>query len=394
MTVLYIIKTLLSDPIIKSYLIGCGSSASWDAIKLLGKKGDDTLENQLYGVLSETFERFAGCMNLEYDEQLVMDSFLQNINSTEDFGNQSVSNKILSDTLNVPIGNEELKRWNDLFVEVCSNPKYQWLYNKLSANFEIAKLKDRDYGWMTGCMEGNFCEIQCGKLQKIPPLFDDIGVELDKTCWYTIKVLICEIVLNAKEHGKAQKCFVQITKNSIAIFDDGTEFDPQELKQHEECRGGAMALQDVMENYPEIVLNSTYTNGLNRFEMIFPNEVFDVNQMSEIVIPDLYYMSGGIQLKYPEGRFRYYFIDIGEIPTGQRGELFATYSGLALLVEKLQNNVEKLTEDSEIFVHFPNTSRPDYKKVYSMMARVLRGQLMPGKIKISLSPSSLETETE
>lgn len=116
--------------------------------------------------------------------------------------------------------------------------------------------------------------------------------------------------------------------------------------------------------------------------------------MSEIVIPDLYYMSGGIQLKYPEGRFRYYFIDIGEIPTGQRGELFATYSGLALLVEKLQNNVEKLTEDSEIFVHFPNTSRPDYKKVYSMMARVLRGQLMPGKIKISLSPSSLETETE
>ena len=108
MTVLYIIKTLLSDPVIQSYLIGCGSSASWDAIKLLGKKGDDTLENQLYGVLSETFERFAGCMNLEYDEQLVMDSFLQNINSTEDFGNQSVSNKILSDTLNVPIGNEDV----------------------------------------------------------------------------------------------------------------------------------------------------------------------------------------------------------------------------------------------------------------------------------------------
>lgn len=46
------------------------------------------------------------------------------------------------------------------------------------------------------------------------------------------------------------------------------------------------------------------------------------------------------------------------------------------------------------FIYFPNTSRPDYKKVYSMMARVLRGQLMPGKIKISLSPSSLETETE
>ena len=53
-------------------------------------------------------------------------------------------------------------------------------------------------------------------LQKLPPLFDDIGVELDKTCWYTIKVLIYEIVFNAKEHGKAQKCFVQITKNSIA----------------------------------------------------------------------------------------------------------------------------------------------------------------------------------
>lgn len=391
MTVLYIIKALLNDPIIQSHLISCGASASWDAMKLLGKKGDDTLENQLYGVLSETFERFADCMKLEYDEQLVMDSFLHNINNTEDFGNQA---KVLSDTLNVSIGNEQLKRWNAIFVEVCSKPKYQWLYNKLSANFEIAKLNDRNYEWMTECMEENFCKIQCEKLQKLPPLFDDIGVELDKTCWYTIKVLIYEIVFNAKEHGKAQKCFVQITKNSIAVFDDGTEFDPQEMKQREECHGGAMALQDVMENYPEIVLKSTYANGLNRFEMIFPNEVFDVNQMSEIVIPDLYYMRGEVQLKYPEGKFRYYFIDIGEIPTGQRGELFATYSGIAVLVEKLQNNIEKLTEDSEIFVRFPNTSRPDYKKVYSMMARVLWGRMMPGKIKISLSPASLETETE
>lgn len=74
--------------------------------------------------------------------------------------------------------------------------------------------------------------------------------------------------------------------------------------------------------------------------------------------------------------------------------MFATYSGIALLVEKLQNNVEKLTEDSGIFVRFPNISRADYKKVHSMMVRVLGGQLMPGKIKISLSPSSLETETE
>lgn len=394
MTVLYIIKTLLNDPIIQSYLISCGASASWDAMKLLGEKGDDTLENQLYGVLSETFERFADCMKLEYDEQLVMDSFLQNINNTENFGNQAVSNKVLSDTLNVSIGNEQLKRWNAIFVEVCSKPKYQWLYNKLSANFEIAKLNDRNYEWMTECMEENFCKIQCEKLQKLPPLFDDIGVELDKTCWYTIKVLIYEIVFNAKEHGKAQKCFVQITKNSIAVFDDGTEFDPQEMKQREECHGGAMALQDVMENYPEIVLKSIYANGLNRFEMIFPNEVFDVNQMSEIVIPDLYYMRGEVQLKYPEGKFRYYFIDIGEIPMGQRGELFATYSGIAVLVEKLQNNIEKLTEDSEIFVRFPNTSRPDCKKVYSMMARVLWGRMMPGKIKISLSPASLETETE
>ena len=48
MTVLYIIKTLLNDPIIQSYLISCGASASWDAMKFLGKKGDDTLENQLY----------------------------------------------------------------------------------------------------------------------------------------------------------------------------------------------------------------------------------------------------------------------------------------------------------------------------------------------------------
>ncbi len=170
MTVLYIIKTLLSNPIIQSYLIGCGSSASWDAIKLLGKKGDDTLENQLYGVLSETFERFAGCMNLEYDEQLVMDSFLQNINSTEDFGNQSVSNKILSDTLNVPIGNEELKRWNALFVEVCSKPKYQWLYNKLSANFEIAKLKDRDYEWMTRVHGGKLLQDSMREITKITVL--------------------------------------------------------------------------------------------------------------------------------------------------------------------------------------------------------------------------------
>ena len=56
-------------------------------------------------------------MKLEYDEQLVMDSFLQNINNTENFGNQAVSNKILSDTLNVSISNEQLKRWNAVLLK-------------------------------------------------------------------------------------------------------------------------------------------------------------------------------------------------------------------------------------------------------------------------------------
>ena len=38
----------------------------------------------------------------------------------------------------------------------------------------------------------------------------------------------------------------------------------------------------------------------------------------------------------PESKFRYYFIDIGEMPTGQGGELFAIYSGIALLVKKFR----------------------------------------------------------
>lgn len=56
---------------------------------------------------------------------------------------------------------------NAIFVEVCSKPKYQWLYNKLSANFEIAKLNDRNYEWMTECMEENFCKIKSTEMQKI-----------------------------------------------------------------------------------------------------------------------------------------------------------------------------------------------------------------------------------
>ena len=118
--------------------------------------------------------------------------------------------------------NRDVKEWTKLFVKVCSNPKYQWVYNKIAFPKEKLQCGCSDKGWMDEYMKGNYCKIKCDTEAELLSIFKDVTTVLPTRCWYAIRVLVVEVILNAQQHGRAKKCILTIDENSITIYDNGT----------------------------------------------------------------------------------------------------------------------------------------------------------------------------
>ena len=69
-------------------------------------------------------------------------------------------------------------------------------------------------------------------------------------------------------------------------------------------------MHKICYDYPEIEMEASYEKNENVFRIKFDDAVFDVNQLSEIRVPDLMLVTN-IEYLYPDGEFKYYFIDIG-----------------------------------------------------------------------------------
>ena len=76
-----LLTTFMADPTVQSFFVSCGASASWDAIKIVLKKAerDNSFALQVYQVIKETFESFYLKYGLEFEEDIVMTSFLETI---------------------------------------------------------------------------------------------------------------------------------------------------------------------------------------------------------------------------------------------------------------------------------------------------------------------------
>lgn len=380
-----LLTTFMADPTVQSFFVSCGASASWDAIKIVLKKAerDNSFALQVYQVIKETFESFYLKYGLEFEEDIVMTSFLETINEIGDFKSSDITKKMICDTMGLDVDNFDLEEWIKIFIVKCSNPKYQWVYNKLSLSFIKHPEKSKQKAWMHKYMKDNFCKIQCNLVDELSPIFKDISTQLQQVCWYDTRVLIWEILFNAQGHGKAKECILHINENSITILDDGIQFNPITMQEQFSQQGGSLAIKKFMHDYPEVSLKSEYFKNRNQFTIDFGNSVFNINDMSEIVIPRLYNSFGQYQLKHPKGRFRYYYIDIDEIPR-DHDELFVTFSDACMLFDKLKANIVPFSAYDKIFIYFSDLTRFDYREVFNMMYMVLKRDIYASGIKIVL----------
>lgn len=306
-------KALLLDPIVQNFIISCGASISWDTIKTLIKKkvNKESYEANIYHVLKETFESFYENYNLQFDEEIVMTAFFKLAEHINDIDKLTVE-KLISDTTNINVNDKVIEEWLDIFIIVCSKPKYQWVFNKLSLSNQLRGKVSKNISRIDKFMTENSCKIQCENLYDLSKIFKVIDTNLSSSCWYSIQVLIMEILYNAQEHGKSKKCKLFIEKNKISILDEGTKFNPLELVNQKNKKGGAITIKKFLEDYPSIDIESKYIKETNYFIFYFHDNVFNVNNMSEIIIPFALRISH-FKLKYPNVVFENYFIDIDEI---------------------------------------------------------------------------------
>lgn len=163
------VTNLLANPSVQSFLISCGASISYDGLKRALEKFNrkDSFELQVYQVMRDTFQAFYQKYGIEFDEESVMTAFFDSVQEIENFSSDSITKTMICGILGLEIDSQELKEWEKIFTTICSNPKYQWVYNKLS----ITPLKicnNKHKAWMDTYMKGNHCKIQCDMIDELP----------------------------------------------------------------------------------------------------------------------------------------------------------------------------------------------------------------------------------
>lgn len=351
--------------------IELGTNLSWRLIrKLITKK--DSFELQAYAAINDTFIEFYSVKQFEYDEDIVMTSFIQNVNKgISEINFESITLSIISETTGQKLEEEDYIKWTQIFKTICSHPKYRWLYNRIMFDKYHPSPINRDNSWMKEYMIDNCCKLSLYELELFPRIFDDIQTTLSDECWYDTQVLLYEILYNAQKHGEATNCKLKIKSSSISIYDDGTPFNPKSLLNQKRLSGGVIAINQYIIEHPETSLIYEYENGNNIFVLSFNQNVFDINIMSEIIVPTFFHAQFLYRLKYNNSVFKYYYIDIDEVASLANGMLIASYSGIIELFLGLYNTLIKHMQEKKIFIYFSNMGIPEYRKVYEMMNSIL-----------------------
>lgn len=93
--------------------------------------------------------------------------------------------------------------------------------------------------------------------------------------------------------------------------------------------------------------------------------------MSEIVVPNLIGFLNRLEFKYPEAKFKYYYIDIDDIPRNNNDSLFIIHSAARHLFHNLNKDLPAFSETEAIFIYFSNLERRDYNIIFNRMCTVL-----------------------
>jgi len=368
------ITSILGNSSVQSFLISCGASITWDTIKLAlaNSSKEDSFHIQIHQVFADTFRAFYQKYTLEFDEEIVMTSFWKNVGDLQGFSDLNISKKVVCDTLGLELSDSQINDWTNIFNITCSHPQYQWVYNKIALDAGTQVSGSNQMSWAKEIMKGNYCKIECAIPETLPPLFEGIESKLSEKCWYDTQVLLWEIIFNACQHGNANHCSLVIKETSISIIDDGKPFNALLLEDQYQNQGGSIALRKYKRDYSEIELQTDYRDGNNHFTLEFGYDVFEVNGMSEIIVPSLISAVGCFKLRYPDAKFRFYYIDIDDIPKTYQDVVFATISGMYGLIDKLIRDFKNNTDVEKVFIYFSDLSRTDYSCIYDNLQAILR----------------------
>ncbi len=144
LTVTGIIK-ILTTPLIKDFLISCGASASWDGIKkIVSYLKKDSIQGQMWSLLSDTMAQFYERIcsefgkQLEFEERIVITSFLEQYKLNQDALNANSLRRVVEETIYGEmdvLADREYRLWISIFADNCS--KYPNIYQMYKIQDDI-----------------------------------------------------------------------------------------------------------------------------------------------------------------------------------------------------------------------------------------------------------------
>lgn len=384
-----IMTDVFSEPLFQSFLISVGASASWDAVKkyVSQKKLEKSFEYLYYKAIAQTFELFYEVNHLEYNEKIVMDAFLEQIKSIENFDSSNISRKILKNTIGFDIGEDCIVGFPALFVSICARDEYEIIYRKIILEKIVCAPKEKDHEWMQTYMQDNCCKISFHVFENLIPALKDVKTKLDGVTWNDIQGLLWEVAYNAQLHGKANVCKLMINSDSIVLMDNGEKFNCLSLKKKEIKGGGGMSMHVFAEKYPTIKTRYEYKNRENKFIIKFISQTFDVNDMSEIILPSLIIPMEMTKL-YPDAEFKYYFVDIGTTIEMNNNATYSSFSSIFRIMGYF-HSLLKSDFTKKIYVYFGDVSDKEILNIYNNFARVLKTNILDIKQSVVLLPEEV-----
>ena len=138
---------IITNTNVQSFIISIAAGITLDKIEK--ERKNNTSDAQTYMLLRDTFEKFYNTYDLEYEEKCVMSSFKEACCETkcEKLNYSSCLQEVLEKTIGLEIGDSEVEKWIRIFCDICSKPKYEEIYKKISLEMnmksELIYVKDK-----------------------------------------------------------------------------------------------------------------------------------------------------------------------------------------------------------------------------------------------------------
>lgn len=344
------------------------STKTLDSVgKNIGDKLTDCdLSAHIFSVLSDSLLKFCENHSIECDTDSIINSFVQLCDSKAlALNNANQLKNVFKDATGLSITPEEAQEFDDIVLEQVIHKEHEPLYRAIILQ-HIKNVNEQihEQPWLKKYLVDNYFELFVSEDKILDLIFEDVETDLTDVCWLNTRQLLAEILLNSFEHGASKENVLRITENTISIISDGVGFDPTSLLHSKgNLSGGSWTICFFKENYPEVPIKYEFKDGYNITSIVFPDNVFHVNLLCEIEIPEpLRKRALEIKLRYEDSRARYYYIDFSKSDLAKR--LFCM-SGIILSVEKLIDFCN--CKNAELFLYVPNKGEAIYDNLHEQL---------------------------